>query len=303
MQIRNDIRKLRYVIFWFAQAQENCPVCKSPLLTGTNLRQADNLAVIPKTKMLAHKKCLGHKDSKSGGTLTEIRLNNLKKVVTDLAKEGACCFCGGDLLEDGVLEITAHHNQEYNHNSRRSSNPSGNKTYLAHSLCHRVYHLKTRHANPSSGSHSYEDFFDEQALAYARNPHPGSREILVFMSPSEFLKLARQGFDAEKEETVERHITSNEPFSSIPFLRCESLPFGDLKVRDHEGRHRARALRARGVEKMPVIVISLEGNPPCYRWGLTPLRPRWIHGEEEGAIPWPKEIMSNPYSISMNEDL
>jgi hypothetical protein len=301
MQIRNDIRKLRYVIFWFAQAQENCPVCRDPLLTGTNLRQADNLAVIPNTKMLAHKKCLGHKDSKVGETLVKIRLNNLKKVVTELAKDGACCFCGEDLLEDGVLEITAHHNQEYSHESRRSSNPSENQTYLAHSLCHRVYHLKNRRTNPSSGPYSYEDFFEEQALTAARNPHHGSREVLVFMSPSEFLKLTPEVLDKNKEENLEKLIASKKPFNSLPSLKCESLPFGDLQVRGCEGRHRARALRARGIEKMPVVILSLDGNPPCYRWGLTPLRPRWVHGEK-GAIPWPKEVKGNPQP-SMNEAL
>jgi hypothetical protein len=143
--------------------------------------------------------------------------------------------------------------------------------------------------------HSY---FNEQALQSALHQSPMSRECLIYLTPAQFLDLASPGFDSEKQKGVKELITKGISFSELPFIGVETLKDGNVIVgsngRDHEGRHRARALL--GVLKMiPVRLISREfGEAPAYRWGKTDKRPEFLLGHKI-KIRFPKTL---PYPRS-----
>jgi hypothetical protein len=108
-----------------------------------------------------------------------------------------------------------------------------------------------------------ENFFSDSALDAIKNPnydptkrHPGHNpefSKLIHMHPADFLSVARNGHDPEKEQRVENVLKSGEKFSDLPELHFKHNGEGVARVSGHEGRHRARALLARGVDSMPVI--------------------------------------------------
>lgn len=73
---------------------------------------------------------------------------------------------------------------------------------------------------------------------------------------------------------------------------------GHAKVVGHEGRHRARALQARGVIQMPVILQSASSGDkgPGIRWGSynVATMPTVLHGETNGQITMPQSVVFPP---------
>jgi len=136
-----------------------------------------------------------------------------------------------------------------------------------------------RHQNKKLNPQSFFPFFTESSLEEGLRQSPKSRSLLVLMSPDEFLSLASHCLDFEKQERVQSVLGRGERFHTLPTLLCKTLANGDLKVFDHNGRHRVRALKALGITEVPVILVSEEGGYPCYRWGDTFRRPSKIFSE------------------------
>lgn len=110
--------------------------------------------------------------------------------------------------------------------------------------------------------------FENQAVEKEVKQNPKSREIMVEMTPQEFLDVAPEGTDQAKADTVNRIIAAGKEFNTIPTLKFENAKGGIAQVYGHEGRHRARKLIELGVNKMPVILQSIESSRgPAIRWG------------------------------------
>ena len=72
------------------------------------------------------------------------------------------------------------------------------------------------------------------------------------MDIDEFLSLAAKGERKDSVEAVEKLIDEGTKFRNLPHLKFDESG----KIFGHEGRHRAQALKERGVEKIPVVVES-----------------------------------------------
>lgn len=147
-------------------------------------------------------------------------------------------------------------------------------------------------------------FFTSEALSDARrNTGFKSRYILVSMSPDRFLELAKPGMDMDKFDDVTGILDSGEKFNSVPFLTLGWVENGSVKVTGHEGRHRARAIRARGGRSIPVLIRSSD-----IRWteqipgkfDYIDEWPQWIVSETGSRFPFPVE---REESIQENTDL
>jgi hypothetical protein len=100
-------------------------------------------------------------------------------------------------------------------------------------------------------------YFDREALEDAEDAARAykSREAVVFLTPAEFLGLARSGTDEQKERTVLNVLAQGHKFNSVPFLRFDHVEGSkQAVVTGHEGRHRVRALQALGVRQIPVVL-------------------------------------------------
>lgn len=97
-------------------------------------------------------------------------------------------------------------------------------------------------------------YFSDDALEAAVKQGSGykSREILVYLSPDEFLSMAKEVGrpSPSKTKAVSDVIDAGKKFADIPFLRIKD----NGVVTGHEGRHRALALKSRGEERMPVLI-------------------------------------------------
>lgn len=115
--------------------------------------------------------------------------------------------------------------------------------------------------------HDGDAYFDPTELSMAENQSDGSRDTLIHMSPEEFLSMAMYGYDEKKWERVWGLVQSNTKFNSIPFLGFVHSGEGVATVTGHEGRHRARALVAKGVKSMPVLLSHrYDANGQSIRW-------------------------------------
>lgn len=130
--------------------------------------------------------------------------------------------------------------------------------------------------------------------------NPKSRETLVYMSPSDFLRMAEPGHSDDKEATVQGVLKAGQKFRSLPHLSFEHDGKGVARVIGHEGRHRARALQALGVQQMPVVLQSQASSKgPSIRWGSqrpghpdhVPVMPRYLEGEVSGVMPMPQSVL------------
>ncbi len=113
-----------------------------------------------------------------------------------------------------------------------------------------------------------ELFRDVDRYSYRRSYK--SRELLVYMSPDQFLRMAAplpiEGKLSPRsiDNIVElvQLMRGGTQMAEVPFL-----DIGDFgKIHGHEGRHRANALRRLGYKKMPVRLRSLETYGPGIRW-------------------------------------
>jgi hypothetical protein len=111
-----------------------------------------------------------------------------------------------------------------------------------------------------------DGLFDAKAINEAKNQTPKSREILVYMTPDEFLNYAKatKG-DVEKTKGIQAALSKGERLSSLPFLKFDTSKDGTAQVFGHEGRHRAMALKKLGYNLIPVKLISSDVG--AIRWG------------------------------------
>jgi hypothetical protein len=94
---------------------------------------------------------------------------------------------------------------------------------------------------------SAEALFESQTL--------DALEVLIEMPIDTFLLLAKKGHSDKKEARVKGLLDKGEKFNSLPYFRLSGI-----KIIGHEGRHRARALKALGYYSMPVKLIMREGQ-------------------------------------------
>jgi hypothetical protein len=101
------------------------------------------------------------------------------------------------------------------------------------------------------------DAFTQQAIQDAENDsREKSREVVVEMNIDDFLNLAEEGKDAQKEARLK----DVDQFNQIPHLSTEGE-----QVVGHEGRNRARRMKELGYTTMPVRIIDEK-----VRWGENP---------------------------------
>ena len=146
-------------------------------------------------------------------------------------------------------------------------------------------------------------YFNNNALHSAINQHPNSRAIAVWLSPTDFIKLARPGIDQDKRKAVKNLLNDGIKFDSIPFLGVETDKNGNVVVdgngSNHEGRHRCRLLNNLEVKLVPVLIqSSAAGEGDCYRWGNTEKRPKKLIGYNGFSIDFPQPIKSFKVSLS-----
>lgn len=137
-----------------------------------------------------------------------------------------------------------------------------------------------------------DPYFSDKALEAAYRQNPMSRETVIYLTPEQFLKLAKPGHDDIKEQRVKALLDKGEKFNDVPLLGPETNKNGDLVIENgeyHEGRHRVRALKDIGATKIPVRILSREnGDGPAYRWGQTERRPKKLTGYNGYTIDFPK---------------
>ena len=132
-------------------------------------------------------------------------------------------------------------------------------------------------------------------------PEWKSREKLVSMRIDDFLLLAEPGISDIKTQGVEEILQQGKVFATLPYLLAYRDSSGQLKVEGHEGRHRARALKAAGFQSMPVVLKtdirwSEQDSPAkidyCAEW------PEWIlaeTGQQRIPMPVSRDDATKPY--------
>lgn len=146
------------------------------------------------------------------------------------------------------------------------------------------------------------EMFDPAAVAEHAEVAYKSRDKLVELPIDTFLKLALPGEDTQKEATVRELMGKGTRFNSLPQLSMsQDKETGDFKVDGHEGRHRARALKAAGYRTMPVLLST------DMRWTeqqdpeLFDYREKWptkiVSEDGTSSVPMPvsREDAAKPY--------
>ena len=195
--------------------------------------------------------------------------------------------------------------KDYVELSLDASEDLGIKTHMgSSSIAHTRYSVR----EPSLLKESGNSLFSSDAIDTAKKQNDKSREILVYMPINDFLKAAKSiaGEPLEASQSKLKNtmslLESNTPFSSIPSLTFKNKGDGTGKVVGHEGRHRAMAINAlglneRGTSQIPVILRSEAGEGPSIRWGqqsnpdsfdyVDNLPTKLISEEGKGTIPMP----------------
>jgi len=149
-----------------------------------------------------------------------------------------------------------------------------------------------------------DKFFSEDAIKRAEKQPYKSREKLIRMSIDDFLALAEkldEGPSRSKTETVRKVLDSGKKFDDLPHLSFVHDKQGNAKITSHEGRHRALALKAKGITHIPVKFIS-DGND-AIRWDrqgqnqFDSIRGKWpikIESQSGGTV--------KPFPIKLDED-
>ena len=144
--------------------------------------------------------------------------------------------------------------------------------------------------------------FDKKALDIAAKQNDKSREILVDMPIEDFLQAAKKEVSQTKLDNTRDLISEGKPFESIPSLSIKNNGDGTAKVTDHDGRHRAMALREQGETTIPVRLVSQAGDGPSIRWGqqndpdsldYVEMLPKKLIEEDGDAIVSMPEIAAN----------
>lgn len=146
------------------------------------------------------------------------------------------------------------------------------------------------------------DNFDPAVVADASEQGYKSKEKLVSMPITDFLKLAEFGHSKRKQDDAEQRVKSDTKFTTIPYLEVYEKYEGGLRVTGHEGRHRARALLAEGKETMPVILRGdirwSEQNDPD-KFDYVEQWPERIYAQK-GAV---NEYASIPMPVTREESV
>ena len=180
--------------------------------------------------------------------------------------------------------------------------------YTTHFSASNLAHARYSVRKPRELKESGNSLFSSDAIDTAKKQNDKSREILVYMPINDFLKAAKSiaGEPLEASQSKLKNtmalLESNTPFSSIPSLTFKNKGDGTGKVVGHEGRHRAMAINALGLNEsgtsqIPVILRSEAGEGPSIRWGqqsnpdsfdyVDNLPTKLISEEGKGTIPMP----------------
>jgi len=146
------------------------------------------------------------------------------------------------------------------------------------------------------------DAFDPTVVGEASEQGYKSKEKLVSMPITDFLKLAEFGHSKRKQDDAEQRVKSGTKFTTLPYLEVYETLEDGLRVTGHEGRHRARALLAEGKETMPVILRgdirwSEQNDPDKFDYRET--WPKRIYAQR-GAI---NEYASIPMPVTREESV
>ena len=112
-----------------------------------------------------------------------------------------------------------------------------------------------------------EKLFDQKVIKDKSTTGFKSRSKLISMSIDDFLLLAEEGQSEDKADGIQELIQNGTKFSDVPYLLINTDDINNPKVIGHEGRHRARALKALGYKTIPVdfratsIRWSEQNNP------------------------------------------
>lgn len=79
-------------------------------------------------------------------------------------------------------------------------------------------------------------------------------------SPALFLSLVRQSLDIEDEETLDNVHDLAKLIESGKRLDAPTLYLNGNQVVDHDGRHRAEAVRMLGQEEMPILLLDIHSR-------------------------------------------
>jgi len=146
------------------------------------------------------------------------------------------------------------------------------------------------------------DNFDPAVVADVSEQGYKSKEKLVSMPITDFLKLAEFGHSKRKQDDAEQRVKSGTKFTTIPYLEVYEKYEDGLRVTGHEGRHRARALLAEGKETMPVVLRGdirwSEQNDPD-KFDYVKQWPERIYAQK-GAI---NEYASIPMPVTREESV
>jgi hypothetical protein len=128
-----------------------------------------------------------------------------------------------------------------------------------------------------------------------------SRQTLVYMSPDDFLLMAKLGDDPGKTALVAKLVKEHTVFNSTPFLSFTHDGKGLAQVIGHEGRHRVRGLKHIGIKQIPVILNSIaSAKGAAIRWGSqqpnsidkVAVLPTKLRGEDKrGVINMPHSVI------------
>ena len=132
-----------------------------------------------------------------------------------------------------------------------------------------------------------------------------SRDKLISMPIDDFLLLAKATTgDVYKTTAATKLAASGTPFSSLPILLF-TTDGATARVTGHEGRHRAKALKALGYTEIPVIFRgdirwSEQLNPTNFDYKHN--WPTTLVGENREALPFPvrREDAPRPHTIETN---
>jgi hypothetical protein len=157
--------------------------------------------------------------------------------------------------------------------------------------------IKYRQMLAALPEHDGNKYFKLDDLAEVKNAK--SRQTLVYMSPDDFLLMAKQGLSADKSALVYKLVHEHTVFDSTPYLSFVHDGKGMAQVIGHEGRHRARALKAIGVKQIPVVLNSVAGKGQAIRWGSqdnamdkVAVLPSKMRGEDKrGTIAMPQSVI------------
>ena len=119
------------------------------------------------------------------------------------------------------------------------------------------------------GRKIFGSMWSEKAIKDAANQNFKSREILIEMTPQDFLQMADDFKpDPGKAKRIAEARAAGKPMESVPNLSFENQGGGRAKVTGHEGRHRALQAIEEGHDVIPVVLQSQEGGAGrAIRWG------------------------------------